>query len=158
MAVNWKRIMAAISVPVILVVMILWVMPVLGWRLCRVEGHSMEPAFQNGNMAVMRRAGTYQVGDVVGYHSTEGGRVVFHRIVAGSDGVFIVKGDNNKSVDRQAVTSDEIVGRCVLRIPGNAILVVTAGMVFLCIVWMLGVCGISRDGQGREDRKWRSGR
>lgn len=57
------------------------------------HGNSMEPMFQTGDLAVLRPAKSYQVGDVVLYRSETVDAEVMHRIVDVQDGQFILQGD-----------------------------------------------------------------
>ena len=45
----------------------------------------MEPGFQTGDLAILRPAGSYAVGDVVAYRSESLDTIVMHRIVSGDD-------------------------------------------------------------------------
>ncbi|MEY2441430.1 MAG: hypothetical protein QOJ46_856, partial [bacterium] len=81
------------------------------------RGISMAPRFHTGDMAVIRRAGTYRVGDVVAYHSTTLRTVVMHRIIARSGGRYVFKGDNNDFVDPDRPDRGELIGKLWLRVP-----------------------------------------
>src|SRR4051794_37977082 len=59
------------------------------------HGVSMQPMFHAGDLAVVRAADGYVVGDVVAYRSATLGTTVLHRIVADADGAFTTQGDNN---------------------------------------------------------------
>ena len=80
------------------------------------SGDSMEPAFRDGDLALLRHSKEYAQGDVIAYHHPELG-IVLHRIVAIDGNHFIAKGDNNLTVDMYEPTSDEIVGSVWARIP-----------------------------------------
>lgn len=81
------------------------------------HGDSMEPGFRTGDLAVVRPADDYEVGDVVAYHSDILDTVVMHRVVAVQDGQYTFKGDNNSWLDADRPTRDRFVGSLVLRIP-----------------------------------------
>jgi signal peptidase I len=81
------------------------------------RGVSMEPRFHTGDMAVIRRAGRYRVGDVVAYHSTTLHTVVMHRIIARSGERYVFKGDNNNFVDPDRPDRGELIGKLWLRVP-----------------------------------------
>ena len=92
----------------------------LGGRMAYVTTHgsSMEPSLRHGDLVAVRTASTYRVGDVVAYRSRLLDTVVLHRIVAVHDGRYTFKGDNNDWLDREQPTSDDLIGKLALRIPG----------------------------------------
>ncbi len=81
------------------------------------HGVSMEPEFHTGDLAVLRAASEYRVGDVVGYHSATLGTVVMHRIIADDGGVYTFKGDNNDWTDPDHPTKASLIGRLSVRVP-----------------------------------------
>jgi signal peptidase I len=80
------------------------------------QGNSMEPSFHSGDLAVVRRAPIYNVGDIVAYHLTSES-VVLHRITAADNGNFVMKGDNNQWVDSTEPSGGDVVGKLWLHIP-----------------------------------------
>jgi signal peptidase I len=86
-------------------------------------GTSMEPAFTAGDLAILRPATDYRVGDVVAYDSADLGTTVMHRIVDGDSAGFVVQGDNNSWLDEETPSEAEIMGRLWLHLPqgGKAI-------------------------------------
>ena len=99
-----------------------------------VSGNSMEPFLERGDLAILRRSGDYQVGDVVTYYHPRFGPVI-HRIIDQSEGRFTLQGDNNGWVDSYRPAADEIVGELWFHIPavGKAVnrLRTPAGMALL---------------------------
>ena len=84
------------------------------------HGISMEPGFSTGDLAVLRPAGSYDVGDVVAYRSDALDTVVMHRIVGGDGDRFVTQGDNNDWLDQDQPTQDEVLGTLFLpRPPGR---------------------------------------
>jgi hypothetical protein len=77
----------------------------------------MAPAFNSGDLAVVRSGGTYQVGDVAAYRSDMFNTVVLHRIVAWHDGHYTFKGDHNSWVDPERPAPSQVLGKQVVRIP-----------------------------------------
>src|SRR4051794_31425667 len=75
----------------------------LGGRTTYVTTHgvSMALSFHTGDLALMRPAANYHVGEVVAYHSSLLHTVVMHRIVAIKGGQYVFKGDNNSWRDPQ---------------------------------------------------------
>jgi signal peptidase I len=82
-----------------------------------VNGVSMEPNYHSGDLVIVRKAKTYQVGDVVTYRDTEMGAYVIHRIIGIQQGQVVLKGDNNSWVDAYHPTHDEIIGKQWLHAP-----------------------------------------
>jgi signal peptidase len=89
----------------------------------KVDGHSMDPTFHNGDLAVVRRQSSYQLGDAVAYKIPKGqfgaGALVIHRLVGG-DGTtgFITKGDNRNIRDEWHPRTADVVGRVTYDLPG----------------------------------------
>ena len=88
-----------------------------------VDGNSMETGFHLGDLVLVRKASTYQIGDAVTYQNAELGRYVFHRIVNSNLERFVLKGDHNTWLDSYHPASEEIVGKLWVHIPklGKAI-------------------------------------
>lgn len=82
-----------------------------------IDGTSMLPSLARSDLAVLRPAGEYRVGDVVGYHSRLLGRVVLHRIVSRRNGHYLFKGDNNSFVDPDHPSRAQLVGKLWFRVP-----------------------------------------
>jgi signal peptidase len=81
-----------------------------------VDGNSMEPGMRRGDLAVVRRAELYQVGDVATYrHPTIG--PVIHRIIGRDGERFIFQGDNNSWADSYRPRADELIGKLWLHVP-----------------------------------------
>jgi len=85
------------------------------------RGISMEPRFHTGDLAILRPAGSYRVGDVVGYHSGALKTVVMHRIVAEDHGRYTFKGDNNGFLDPEQPTRDQLIGSLAMRVPQGGV-------------------------------------
>jgi signal peptidase I len=82
----------------------------------------MEPSLRQGDLAVVRKQGSYSPGDVVAFRVPRGeagdGAIVIHRIVGGTaeDG-FIMQGDNKENPDLWRPTQDDIVGGMWFSVP-----------------------------------------
>lgn len=85
------------------------------------HGDSMAPRFHTGDLAVVRRARRYRVGDVVAYRSRLLHTVVLHRIVAVKRGHYVFKGDNNDFLDPVHPDRASLVGRLWLRVPRGGV-------------------------------------
>lgn len=82
------------------------------------NGVSMEPKFHTGDLVVVERARSYHVGEIVAYRGDlHGHTVILHRIVGGDSSGFIMKGDNNQSIDPSRPSTKDIIGRAVLHVP-----------------------------------------
>jgi signal peptidase I len=91
----------------------------LGGRTAYVVTHgiSMEPRFHTGDLAIVRAASSYKVGQIVAYHSSLLREVVLHRIVGIRGGRYIFKGDNNDFFDPVHPTRSELIGRLWIHLP-----------------------------------------
>jgi signal peptidase len=82
----------------------------------------MNPLYHTGDMILVRRRSSYEIGDIIAYKVPKGdamaGAQVIHRIVGGNatDG-FIVQGDNRTAPDVWRPKNGDIVGSAVLQIP-----------------------------------------
>jgi signal peptidase I len=83
-----------------------------------VDGNSMEPRFHLGDLVLVRRQPTYQIGDAVTYKNLEIGRFVFHRIVGMQADRFVLQGDHNAWLDSYQPTQNEIIGKLWIHLPG----------------------------------------
>jgi signal peptidase I len=82
------------------------------------DGISMQPRFHTGDLALVRAASVYRVGDIVAYHNRQIHRIVLHRIVAISHGRYIFKGDNNSWRDPEHVSRAQLIGSLWVAVPG----------------------------------------
>lgn len=97
----------------------------LGGRMTyvRVDGHSMDPTFHMGDLAIVRKQSSYAVGDPVAYRIPKGefgaGAIVIHRLIGG-DGAhgYVTKGDNRTVVDEWHPHTGDVVGRVRYAVPG----------------------------------------
>ena len=124
------------------------------------SGISMEPRFHAGDLALVRPADRYSVGEVVAYRSTLLHTIVLHRIVARDGDRYVFKGDNNNFLDPTRPTRSLLVGALWLRIPrgGRALALLhsppVVGAVLGAIILLLLGTGEERR---RRDRRRRSG-
>jgi signal peptidase I len=105
-----------------------------------VNGISMEPNYHTGDLVVVRKAQTYQVGDVVTYRDAEMGAYVIHRIIGLEQGKFVIQGDNNSWIDAYRPTPDEIVGKQWIYAPnvGKAMLWLRKPINLSLAIFLLG--------------------
>lgn len=105
-----------------LLVLVAWVVfapPQLGGQTSYVivNGNSMEPGMHRGDLAVVRKADSYEVGDVVTYRHPEIGPVI-HRIINREGARFVFQGDNNDFIDSYHPAQHELVGKLWFEVPG----------------------------------------
>jgi signal peptidase I len=82
------------------------------------DGVSMNPVYYQGDLVLVIKENSYQVGQIAAYHGSSPGQRVLHRIIGGDSATgFVLKGDNNESIDPLKPTSDKLIGRAVLHIP-----------------------------------------
>jgi signal peptidase I len=86
------------------------------------HGVSMNPVYHEDDLVVVLKSDLYQVGEIVAYRSPSTGVEVLHRIIGGSatDG-YQFKGDNNKLVDPEIPTADQLIGQAVLHVPKGGV-------------------------------------
>jgi signal peptidase I len=80
-------------------------------------GNSMEPRFHSGDLALVRPAGHYEVGQIVAYHSPLLHVVVLHRIIARDGNRYVFKGDHNNFIDPTRPTRSGLLGALWLHLP-----------------------------------------
>jgi signal peptidase I len=83
----------------------------------RTSGISMQPRFHTGDLAVVRPAESYKVGDIVAYRSKVLHLVVLHRIIAVKGDGYVTRGDNNDFVDPDHPSRADVLGKLSVRIP-----------------------------------------
>lgn len=106
--------------------------------LVSIQGTSMEPTLYTGDLVVLRRAPSYEIGEAVAFRSDMAGAVVLHRIVAIEPGTgrYILIGDNNAFLDRYRPLPDEVIGRMVLRVPADV-----GALARVSTPWLLAAAG-----------------
>ncbi|HYB29822.1 MAG TPA: signal peptidase I [Solirubrobacteraceae bacterium] len=124
------------------------------------HGISMEPRFHTGDLALVRPADHYEVGDIVAYHSSLLHEVVLHRIVAIHDGRYTFKGDNNSFLDPVHPARSQLVGKLWIHLPraGALLTVIHTPVVEAVMCGLLGLLLVSAFGeQERRRRRRRQG-
>jgi signal peptidase I len=81
------------------------------------HGVSMNPVYYQGDLVVVAKADSYTVGQIVAYRVPAKHVVALHRIIGGDPSGYIIKGDNNQSIDPTHPAAGQLVGRAVLHIP-----------------------------------------
>ncbi len=118
-----------------------------------VNGISMEPGFHRGDLAILRQATDYEIGDIVTYRHPQIGPII-HRIIAIDGDRYVLKGDNNAWTDAYHPTEAECIGKLWLQIPAAGSLIeqlrIPRNMAMLAAV--LG-CMIMTTITGRTERR-----
>lgn len=83
-----------------------------------INGNSMEPEFQLGDLIITRAQNAFELNDRVVYEHPQVG-FVFHRIVGQEGETFTLKGDNNNWMDSYHPLQEEIIGRYWFAISGG---------------------------------------
>ncbi|GAC1441290.1 MAG: hypothetical protein NVSMB55_08620 [Mycobacteriales bacterium] len=105
-------------IAVALVALVLWPQRFGGSMTYDItHGTSMQPTFHTGDLAVLRTASTYRVGDVAAYRSPSLHTTVMHRIKTKTAKGYTFQGDNNKFVDPDTVPRGQLLGKLVARVP-----------------------------------------
>jgi signal peptidase I len=94
-----------------------------------VSGVSMQPTLESGDLVVLQRADTYDIGDVVAFEVPDGpgaGALVIHRIIGGAaDAGFVMQGDNKPAPDEWRPTNEHVAGRLWVHLTGVGSVVAT---------------------------------
>lgn len=111
---------------------------------------SMSGSIETGDMIIIKKSGSYEVGDVITYFPASEATSVTHRIVRIEGEKFYTKGDANESEDPDPVFITQIVGKMTGRIPKMGIVIewlrtwqgilfmVAVGAVIVAIVMISG--------------------
>ncbi len=120
---NWRSPASLLTILTLFLTTVAWVMfapTQVGGQATYVivNGNSMEPNFHLGDLAIVRQAQQYQIGDIVTYRNAQLREYVIHRIVGEQAGHFLIKGDHNDWIDTYHPVQAEIVGKLWIHIPG----------------------------------------
>lgn len=88
---------------------------IFGFAQIIVISGSMEPAVDVGDMLIIREQSSYQINDIVTYHSD--GNFITHRIIDVKDAEVTTRGDAN-NIEDDPVPLSSVDGKVVLLIPG----------------------------------------
>ena len=120
-------------------------------------GTSMQPHYHAGDLAVVRSAGSYHVGEIVAYRNAQlGDHIVLHRIIGIANGHYTFKGDNNNFVDSYHPTQSQLVGRMWVHLPAaGKVLRVFHGPRLFLIVGLIALLLIGGASVSKRDRRRR---
>lgn len=115
-----RRITDIIFVILIVVMAVMYVPRMAGFRSYRVLSASMEPEYHVGSMVYVKQVDEDNIkkGDVITFYINDN-TLVTHRVVgrAADDTGFITKGDANEVNDGGVAVYDNIVGKVAVDIP-----------------------------------------
>jgi signal peptidase I len=117
------------------------------------SGISMAPRFHSGDLAVIRPAVHYKVGQIVAYRSTTLHTVILHRIIAVKGDRYVFKGDNNDFVDPTRPTRADLVGRLSLRVAHGGRVLAWLHTPFMAALLTGGVAALLLLGVKRQRRR-----
>ena len=127
-------------------------------RYVVTSGVSMEPRFHTGDLAIVRPAANYRVGEIVAYWSTLLHTVVLHRIIARDGNRYVFKGDNNHFIDPVRPTRSELLGKLWIHVPhlGRVLQMLhtrVAAALLCAVVGLLALFGVKETGRRRRRRR-----
>lgn len=78
-----------------------------------VLSDSMAEVFPSKSLIIVKKMdpGKLKKGDIISYQANQD--VVSHRIVEIKNGIFITKGDNNKMIDTEPISANQIIGKVI---------------------------------------------
>jgi signal peptidase I len=126
-------------------------------RYVVTSGVSMQPHFHTGDLAIVRPASNYKVGDVVAYHSTLLHVTVLHRIIARQGNRYVFKGDNNNFIDPVKPTRTELLGKLWIHLPHGGIVLKSlhTPIVAAVLCALVGLFAVFGFGEHRRRRRRR---
>lgn len=97
--------------------------------LIRINGNSMSPTLENGEIVFIRQTKEIETGDIVGFYY--GGRILLKRAIAGAGDEIEIDRDGSVSVNGEEIDEPYIesknLGKCELEFPYQ----VPEGMIFV---------------------------
>jgi hypothetical protein len=118
----------------------------------------MAPRIHTGDLALVRPASQYRVGDIVAYRSPLLHTVVLHRIVGQAGDRYVLKGDNNNFLDPTHPGRAEIIGKLWLRVPHGGVVLGWLRTPAIAAVLSGGAALLLLLGSGRRRRRRRDRR
>src|SRR3989344_6022832 len=98
--------------------------PAFGHKALIVRSGSMQPQIAVGDLAVVKKQadGNYKTGDIIAFKNANNSKTLTTHRIAGIENkngriFYQTKGDANKTVDRELVSAENIVGKAYFRLP-----------------------------------------
>lgn len=154
---------SAITVVLVAAAWVVFAPPQLGGQTSYVivNGNSMEPGMHRGDLAIVREANSYEIGDVVTYRHPEIGPVI-HRIIDRDGANYVFQGDHNDFIDSYHPADSELVGKLWIHVPRvGAWLarfrspVYMAGLLFVAFIGLGGASAIKGSQTSKPGRAGR---
>lgn len=133
----------------------------LGYAAVTATTSSMEPAFSEGDVLLLREKTSYDRGDTLAFYGPDGADIITHRIVGSNSGGFITRGDANTETDTTLLTAENIIGEVWISLPMAGVLLeflmwpLSAPVILLFGILLIGLPGLalrSRNSRGRHGR------
>jgi signal peptidase len=106
-----------------------------------VEGPSMEPLFQTGDLVIIVKSNNIDVGDIIVFKKKIGNGYIIHRVISvntrNGTSYYVTKGDNNPLPDYQefealGIPQERVVGK-VLEVNGIPVKIPMIGYLSLIL-------------------------
>lgn len=111
----------SVIILVILVILAIWfALGVFPIKPIAVATGSMTPQINIGDIAIIRKCGPndIKVGDIIEYKMSD--FTIVHRVIEikqeNGRFYFVTKGDNNTTRDKNLVTEDQLIGKCIFKV------------------------------------------
>ena len=132
----------------------------IGGRVSYVStfGISMKPAFDAGDLVLLRRHADYHVGEVVAYRSGLLHTVIMHRIAKRQGARYVLKGDKNAWLDPEHPTKAAVLGKAWVRLPRLGIAIRLLRAFLPAALFVLGLVLVVADGTKTASRRHSSRR
>ncbi len=86
-----------------------------GITLLKVSSNSMKPELQTGDLILVKKEKTYEIGEIITYQ-TKDGYLITHRIIEQGKNGFITQGDANNCADELTVKQEQIIGKVIQKV------------------------------------------
>lgn len=96
----------------------------------------MEPTIMTGDVIVVKGQMDYKVRDVTTFKDSNN-HIVTHRVIEIKNGVFVTKGDANRTTDNGNIQFNQIIGKVVFILPKLGFLVVFSKSIPGVVIFMV---------------------
>lgn len=107
-----KTVMNIVTTVFILAMVLVYGLPLLGYKPYHILSGSMEPTYSVGEIVLVNtKDADWEVGDIAAFQA--GNTTVIHRVESVTDGI-VTKGDANAMADPGVRAEDELIGKAVI--------------------------------------------